>query len=418
MKKHIITFFNKPKLAISIFFGIAIIVSGISYKMIHTKKVYSFVPVTLGSITQTDIANKNLTLAFVSGGKIQSVLVHNGDSVKTGQVLATLDNGTAQGSINQAKAAYALAQANYQKVLNGATSSAIDVAKAAVKTAQVNLDQATKQQTIAVANAYSKLLSSGLEITTTSNDTTVQAPTLSGSYTKTQQGDIIIQAYPGGDNGYFNASGMLDNYTGTMSTTVPQPIADTGLFITFSTKQSQPNWVIHIPNKNSVNYTANYNAYQTALQTKDQVLALAQAGLDQANAALINLQTAARPEDVATAKAQVESAFGAVQIAQANYNNTIITAPNDGVIHSVAINPGQIITPNSAAITMLAQTTTKDNVLLIPKTSVIYKNGKTYAVVHQGNTNVQKEITIGITDQDHVEVVSGLSQNDKVAVLQ
>ena len=67
---------------------------------------------------------------------------------------------------------------------------------------------------------------------------------------------------------------------------------------------------------------------------------------------------------------------------------------------------------------MLAHTTTKDNVLLIPKTSIIYKNGATYALVQQGNINVQKQITLGITNQENAEVVSGLSQNDKVAVLQ
>ena len=95
---------------------------------------------------------------------------------------------------------------------------------------------------------------------------------------------------------------------------------------------------------------ANYNAYQTALQTKTQAISNAQASLDQANASLTALVTAARPEDVATAEAQVNNAEGAVQIAEAAYENTIITAPSDGTIASVAIAPGQIATPNAPAI--------------------------------------------------------------------
>ena len=95
---------------------------------------------------------------------------------------------------------------------------------------------------------------------------------------------------------------------------------------------------------------ANYNAYQVAQGTKNQAIANAQATLDQANTSLTALVAAARPEDVATAQAQMDNASGAVQIAQAAFQNTIITAPSDGTVVSVAIAPGQIATPNSPAI--------------------------------------------------------------------
>jgi multidrug resistance efflux pump len=64
--------------------------------------------------------------------------------------------------------------------------------------------------------------------------------------------------------------------------------------------------------------------------------------------------SAARPEDVAVAQAQMDNAKGAVQIAQANLKNTIITAPADGTILSVAITPGQIAIPNAPAIEFIS----------------------------------------------------------------
>ena len=92
------------------------------------------------------------------------------------------------------------------------------------------------------------------------------------------------------------------------------------------------------------------NAYQSALQTKNQLVSNAQAVLDQANSSLNALVSAARPEDVAVAQAQVNNADGAVQIAEAAYENTIIVAPTDGTIMSVSITPGQIAVVNAPAI--------------------------------------------------------------------
>ena len=111
----------------------------------------------------------------------------------------------------------------------------------------------------------------------------------------------------------------------------------------------------NIPNKNAANFNMNNNAYNLALQTKEQAIASAQALLDQANTALTAVVTTARPEDIAVASAQVESAKGALQIAESTYKNTIITAPADGTIINVAITAGQIATPNTPAIELLTK---------------------------------------------------------------
>ena len=63
----------------------------------------------------------------------------------------------------------------------------------------------------------------------------------------------------------------------------------------------------------------------------------------------------ARSEDLEIAQAQVESTKGALEIAQGTYNNTIITAPVDGTITNVSITAGQIATPNTPAIELLAK---------------------------------------------------------------
>jgi multidrug resistance efflux pump len=95
---------------------------------------------------------------------------------------------------------------------------------------------------------------------------------------------------------------------------------------------------------------ATVDSAYTTITNDVQAVNNAQSALNQANAALALKESPARTEDLAIAKAQVESTQGALQIAQAAYDNTIITAPIDGTILSVSISAGQIATANTAAI--------------------------------------------------------------------
>ena len=356
MKHHIKSLPHHPKVVIIISLIIALAIGIFGYKEINKPVSTPIIPENGSVSTDTSsTASEDLTLGFLTGGRIVSVSVKAGDSVKKGQVLATLDAGSMQGSLLQAQAAYETAKANYQKIINGATGTAIDVAKAAVSSAVINLDGITKQQNILVANAYANLLNSSLVAKSNSDNTSLPPPLITGTYTKTDEGSVTLNINQGGLNGYFTTSGLVTG-NGIVSTTTPEPILDTGLYVEFPAQYSyvDTNWEIDIPNTLAPNYLANYNAYQAALETKNQAISNAEAALTQANASLTALATAARPEDVAAAQAQMDNAQGAVQIAQAALQNTIITAPEDGTVVSVAITPGQIATPNAPAIEFIS----------------------------------------------------------------
>ncbi len=355
MKKYFISFIHQPKKVASVSLIIAIAIGVFGYIKINKVPVKSVANDTSMESVSSISSPQNVTLGFLSPGRIKSVFVKSGDKVKKGKILATLDAGNAIGALSQARAAYDIAQANYQKIINGATGPTIDVAKAAVNTAKVNLDEGTKQQNILVQNAYKNFLNSTPEALPTSGQSDYTAPTISGNYNKDTEGDIKISVYYTGNGPSFNTSGIASG-SGLVTTITPQPIGDSGLYIKFPSTSSTniTDWTISIPNKKASNYVVNYNAYQLALQTKNQVISSFQAVLDQANASLSALVATARPEDVATAKAQIENASGVLQIADAAYKNTIIVAPSDGIITAVYISEGQIATQSAPAIEFLA----------------------------------------------------------------
>ena len=364
MKDTVISFFNQPKKVIISSLIIAIIIGLFAYFNINKPVTGQFTGSGSNTVAgQIDNASttKNISLGFLSAGQIKDVFVKVGDKVNEGEVLATLDAGNAAGILAQANAAYETAQANYDKIINGATGATVDVAKAAVNTAKVNLDEIIKQQGILTSNAYRTLLSNGLTAVAEKADNdksntaidNSQAPQVSGTYTCSKEGSYEISPYASGVNsGYSFTFRGLEEGLGTVTNFTPQSLGQCGLFVQFPAGYSSINlnWKIEVPNKNGLNYNSNYNAYELALQNKDQAIAVAQATLDQVNTSLTALVSAARPEDIAVAKAQVDNASGALQIANAAYKNTIISAPGDGVITAVDIMPGQIAISNSPAI--------------------------------------------------------------------
>ncbi len=304
-------------------------------------------------VSQTD-----LSLGFKSSGVVQQIRVKEGDKVKAGGILATLDQKDQLASLTSARGALASAQANYEKVLHGATSEDIEVSRAAVAAAQATLDNAKNsyavtvaQQKTAVNNALTALLNTSLTALALQSYDVTATLTISGTYTGTSMGEYRISLSSNGLGGYqYNVSG-LETTLGTVQRGLTVPLGTRGLYMTFGTTgtlSAVDVWSVPVPNALSSSYTTNHNAYQAALQAQTAAVVAAEnsvnaaaAALDQAKATLSLKEAVARPEDVAYAQAAVTSAQGQVAAAAASLENTIIRAPADGTITLVDIKVGE-----------------------------------------------------------------------------
>jgi len=59
----------------------------------------------------------------------------------------------------------------------------------------------------------------------------------------------------------------------------------------------------------------------------------------------------------------------------------------------------------------------KENVLVIPRRAILYKQNKTYVFVMNRNQVSQREISLGLTEEDEVEVTNGLAEGDVIVVV-
>jgi len=59
----------------------------------------------------------------------------------------------------------------------------------------------------------------------------------------------------------------------------------------------------------------------------------------------------------------------------------------------------------------------KENLLVIPRKAVLYKQSRTYVFILKDNRVMQREITLGLVEEDQVEVISGLKEGDVIVVV-
>lgn len=98
-------------------------------------------------IVSTDDARVKGTIVAVSAkvnGRVEKVLVNEGDNVKAGQVIATIEQQEFQVQVDQAKANLAMAQAKLAAIVAGNRPQEVAQANAAVLQAKANMENARR----------------------------------------------------------------------------------------------------------------------------------------------------------------------------------------------------------------------------------------------------------------------------------
>ena len=292
---------------------------------------------------------------------VTRIYVKTGDTVKKGAMLFTLDARDAQKTVRNAQTDLATAKLNLQKLQEPPKTLAVIQAQNAIAQAQ----QAKKDADLAVQTAHQALLNSNIAAIPDSTSSIETPPTISGSYTGNDEGQLKITVYQSGNGGYFGVTGLIQA-TGIVSTTTAQPVGDTGLYIKFANNASQMVWDINLPNKQSTSYTSNYNAYQNALQNQAKTISSSDDTIAEQTAQLKQLTDGTDPLDIQTAQLSVTQKENALLDAQQTLSDYYITAPFDGMIATINAQLGQ----QGSSGTALGTIITKDETAVIPLNEV------------------------------------------------
>lgn len=421
MRKHLKKFINKPITVTMVSLIIAIIIGIYSYIIINPPTKYTFINAKSGSIINN---TSHVSLGFLSSGRIKTLSVKTGDNVIKGQLLASLDDESSLGAITQAKAAYDIALANYQKVQNGATNATIDVANNGIKTAEQNLDHLIQNGYTQidglirtnVDNLYSYPNSDNPEFRLnffdqTTNSTVSIEPLDSSTRLDLKNSRLAIRTMLNGwsntNNKDIDSQNLLQNLKTTQK--YLNDISNTLNTLTYDSKYQS----------NIDKAKANISTARISINTMIDNLQNAQLAVKTAKSNANVVTTSARPEDLEAARAQVSNALGALQIAQSNYDNRVIKSPGDGVITSIRLSAGEVAAANATIIEISGNNFSKDVSIMLPKNAIIDRGDKKYVLVKtdvNSNKVSEKEVILGESDNENVEIVSGITIEDKIAI--
>lgn len=387
--------------------------------------------VVLSGRTQSASA---VNLGFAGQGRVNRVLVKEGDKVSQGQLLASIDTSDLYAS---------------------------DVAKI------------TREQDALVANAYRNLISGNLEAVSDDLNARETPPVITGVYSG-DEGDYHVHVY--GSNAAsgasFEVSGLEHGFNQPVAPGISVPLGSRGLYIQFPPGFSyiKTDWTISIPNKRATMYAAYLNAYESAKATRERVVTDAQLTANSVESQMAKRKIFApfsgtvaqvgikQGEAVGSVSAGDTTQTGTITLISQNDYEVVLKVPeisvaklavgmsvdirldaygNDAVFPGkiTSINPAETIIDGvpvyetkvsfvksddrirsgmTATATIVARQ--KNNVVMIPAAYIHSDTTGSYVYVVTNDDKTEKRtVSVGLRGSDSmVEVVTGLSEGEKV----
>lgn len=288
---------------------------------------------------------RSVNVSPKTSGVLKQLLVKEGDLVRSGQIVAYMDNSNLQGQLLQAQGNLAAAEANLNKVIAGNRSQDIAQAQGRVDEAQASLQKliaGNRSQEIAQAQALVDEAQASLQ--------KLMAGNRSQDIAQAQANLNKAQAT------YRLAEEDLQRNRQLQSRGA---ISQQALSTARSNRDSAQAQVTQARQA--------LNLLKAGSRSED--IAQAKSVLKQRQSALDLLKAGSRPEDIAQARAQVTAATGAVAIVQRNIDDTVIRAPFAGIIARKYADPGAFVTPTTAGSAVTSATSS--SILALASTNEI-----------------------------------------------
>lgn len=361
-------------------------------------EIETYVPVEVREISYTNLANistmsgsvyadKDIMILPTMPGKVKTIRVKDGDLVKKGDVLFTLDEKDIQKQIDQAKIGYDMAKVNYDMGLDQANLSqdTFDRTKALTESvlnnARENLENTKKLYEV---GAISKSQLDQAEIGFLQQETQMQAQLDQAEMSTSDKiGDLSSIQLQQAELAYKQAKSALDN------TVITSPISGivTGTSIEVGTLASNGQ-----PSMNIVDMEKVY----VKIQVVD---------------GLINKLSQGQKVNI------IIPAISSEYISSVIHSINPIPDPRTR-LYSVKIymeNKSATIKPGMFANVEIPLES-KDQVLSVPSGAVLIKEEKNIVYIVEDGKALEREVQIGLDTGSEVEILHGLKEKDMVII--
>lgn len=302
-----------------------------------------------GSVVPVD----EVTLAFVTGGRVASVAVSDGAAVTRGQTIATLDGGEVLANVRQAQADKAVAQAELAALVgSGDTAGKLAATQAeALTTVKKALSVADTQVKTNVDTLFERPKSGRPEIT----------PAINDYFARQALGQERVQI-----------GKLLETWMESLAGVTPQLVVPATLAVSYTNLEQVRVFFSNISDALSDAETTS-QITDARISEFRSIVAAARAAVDTVMGEVIAASDALR--DVVARQpvqqAQLESATASIDRYNALLKNYTLTAPFDGVATEVFVTAGEIVAANQQVATLVSDGTVELEVY-VPEVQIAY----------------------------------------------
>jgi RND family efflux transporter MFP subunit len=279
-------------------------------------------------------------LAFNRSGRINSLTVNEGAVVREGDRLARIAMGQLYADLKSAQAQLDIAKAD------------ADAVGEDVEAARLSLENTEREQQTLIDNAYRALLNNDLQAYNDDPADSSAAPTITGTYAGSQEGEYILDLYASGsDSGFSYSLSGLESGGGAAYTGTPDRLGIQGLFVRFDSNSDYRNqtWRVPIPNTRSATYTSALNTYTSTVAAAERAIDAARDQLDRIEAQELSSERNARTD------AQIQQAQARVNAVYAQISDGTIRAPFDGIVGAVNFDEGEHATTGQTVLSLIGE---------------------------------------------------------------
>ena len=249
------------------------------------------------------IEARNIHVGSKVGGRIEKVLVREGDRVEAGQVLVTFEDHELSAALADARAALAESTANYEMMAHGYRAEDVEEAR---------------------ANAQ-------------------QAEAAYAAFQKGYRGEQVAQVKADADRARAEALNADRNYARA------KQLAADGVF----SRQQLDDATAARDSAQAQLRNAEQHLQEYSSGYRQEDVASAKAKYEQAVAVRKRTEHGYRPQEVAAAKAQMERAQANLLDAETKYRERQVLASAPSTVEVLDVRPGDLIAPNSPIALLL-----------------------------------------------------------------
>lgn len=338
-------------------------------------------------LTGTLVPDEEVQVAPKVSGKIESLRVQLGQSVKQGDVLFTLDQQDLQNAVKQAEAAYALAQANY-KQSDASTAQGLEQAKNSLTQAEQALEDAKRNH-----ERMQQLYSQGA--------------------ISQQQYEQAVSSLTSAQTAYNNAKTAYETAKQQVGMVVSQASVEQARVALENAREQLANATVTAPISGVVSRVSGAVGEMVSPQMPVVVLVKTDPLVVKVNVSELEITKLSLGSKVNVYLPALDR--------QLEANVTAISPVMDQNVKGYPVeisipNPSGELKVDMVAKVQLSPGNTSSNSLVVSRSAVFEVNDKQYVYVVQGDTANRVEVTTGAESSDKIEIISGLNKGDQVVI--